>query len=170
MLWTLAQMDLDEALAKSYWNLAMIVLIGLLGVVFFVAMFLLRRWKHRELKAIDARRAARRARQANGPADAWAASSERYIDHDKLPEDDSTFPQTPGRYHNDDQAALDSAEQSESNEGQDPDDEDRDPYGLFADKPYQEPEEEDDFDDDMDDDTGEDDWDEDEDEFEDEKP
>ena len=61
MPWLLAQLERDEALARGYWNLSMIALVGLLGVVFFLAMFMIRRWKRRQLKAIEKERAQRRA-------------------------------------------------------------------------------------------------------------
>lgn len=146
-------MDPDEALAKGYWNLAMIALVGLFAVIFIVAVFLLRRWKHRELRAIDERRAARRERLSGGRVDAWAASSERYIDHDKLPDDDEAFDHdsTSEGDDDDDEPIPGSTAENETDAAENPDDEDRDPYGLFSDKPYQDPDDDDDFDEDEDD-------------------
>lgn len=134
-MWILAQLDREEALTKGYWNLAMIALIGLITVIFFVAVFALRRWKRRQLKDIDQDRATRRAGQSAGRVDAWQASAERYVDHDKLTADDDRFERDP-----DEDAPLGEGDET------DPPEEERDPFGLFKDKPYQDPEDEDDFD------------------------
>lgn len=151
MIWLLAQLDLDEALAKGWWNLSMIVLIMLLTIILFLVMFLLRRWKHRQLKTIEQSRAERRAVKSADRVDAWQASAERYVDHDKLTEDDELFSRDDEAEYGDD----------EGDDGPSSD-EDRDPFGLFADKPYQEADDDDDFDEDED-------WDEDEDEDEDDE-
>ncbi len=160
MIWLLAELDRDEALAKGWWNLSMIVLVTLLTVMFFVVMFLLRRWKQRQLKAIDEDRAARRAGQSADRVDAWQASSERYVDHDKLTEEDELF-------RRDEEEELDDEEPDDDDDlgpsanpggmGSHDEEEDRDPFGLFSDKPYQEADDDDeDFDEDEEDDE---DWD-----------
>ena len=132
MPWLLAQLERDEALARGYWNLSMIALVGLLGVVFFLAMFMIRRWKRRQLKAIEKERAQRRASKTGERVDAWAASAERYVDHDKLPAEEDR---------------LERDGSQDDDEADPPDDEDdRDPYGLFDDKPYRDAEDDDDFD------------------------
>lgn len=134
-----AQLDRDEALTKGYWNLAMIALVGLFAVIFLVALFTLRRWKRRQLQAIETDRSERRAGKSKGRVDAWQASSERYVDHDKLAEEDED-----GAFErNAKPGGMD--QQDNDDAAQDPDDE-WDPYGLFSDKPYQDPDDEDDFD------------------------
>ena len=150
MMWILAQFDREEALTKGYWNLAMIALIGLIAVIFLVAVFALRRWKHRQLKAIDQDRAARRAGQSAGRVDAWQASAERYVDHDKLTSDD-LFERDPDEHDDDDSPP------GEGNETDPQDEEEHDPFDLFKDKPYQDSEDEDDLDEEDEDE----DWDED---------
>lgn len=158
MLWILAQLDRDEALAKVWWNLSMIVFVVLLTVLFFTAMFMLRRWKQRQIKAIEQDRAKRRAGKTAERVDAWQASSERYVDHDKLQPDDDLFKRSVG----DDAPIQNEADEDESM--RDAEEEDRDPFGLFADKPFQEAEDDDEQDDDLDED-----WDEDEDDEEEDK-
>lgn len=154
----LAQIDFESSAGQWFWWISWIMLIGVLAILILVFIGVARRWKHRQLKAIDKRRAARRAGRTDGRVDAWAASSERYIDHDKLTEDDKTY----GHNKREDDAhqLLDKEEST-----QDPDeDKDHDPFGLFADKPYQEADDDEDdgFDEDDDFDEGED-WGEDED-------
>lgn len=138
LFYLLAELDRDEALAKGYWNLAMIILVALLTVVFLVAMFVLRRWKRRQLLAIEQDREQRRAGQASIRVDAWQASSDRYVDRDKLSEDD-LFSREEDSYDEDEGEGEDQAEPN-----------DRDPFGLFDDKPYQEADDDDDFDEDED--------------------
>ncbi|MEM6504843.1 MAG: hypothetical protein AAF711_05205 [Planctomycetota bacterium] len=147
----LAQLDRDEALTKGYWNLAMIALVGLFAVIFLVALFTLRRWKRRQLQAIETDRSERRAGKSKGRVDAWQASSERYVDHDKLAEEDGAFERNAKPGGMDQQDNDDAPRGSRDDAAQDPDDE-QDPYGLFSDKPYQDPDDEDDFDTDDDDD------------------
>ena len=150
MFSTLAQLDREEALAKGYWNLSMIILIGLLTVFFLVSMFLLRRWKNRQLKAIEKDRAERRAGKPGARVDAWQASADRYVDHDKLPPEGEPD-QTKEPFDDEHPPATDPHEHDEAGN---PEEEERDPFGLFADKPYQDPEDEDE---DLD---GDEDWDE----------
>jgi len=157
VIWLLAQLDPQDkeaALAKGWWNLSMILLVGTLAVLLLITMFLLRRWKRNQLKAIEADRAKRRAGKSPERMDAWSASAERYVDHDKLPADeDEPFG------HDDDPEPGDDEDEGDSYPGDDdtppdPEEDDRDPFGLFSDKPYQDPEDDDDEEDD------EDDWDE----------
>ena len=136
----LAQVEREEALVRGYWHLSLIVLIGLLAVMLLVAMFLLRRWRVRQLKSIEEDRAARRAGRGE-KLDAWAAGADRYVDHDKL----DPMP-------DEDEASLDDPDEDEEpmpydleeeDDGPVGGDEQEDPYGLFHDKPYRDPEDED---------------------------
>eukprot|EP00752_Nemacystus_decipiens_P014034 g12470.t1 len=136
------------------------MIIGAMSVLVIVVMGVGRRWKRRQLNAIDEDRHARRAGRATGRVDAWAASSERYVDHDKLSNDDAFK-------HENDPAHSDNAEEDEvvpdnlagePGDGPRPEEEDNDPYGLFSDTPYQDPDDdEDDLNDEDDDDWEEDD-------------
>jgi hypothetical protein len=158
----LAQLDRDEALARGYWNLSMIALVGLIGVVFLVAVFLLRRWKRDQLKQIEENREARRARQTEGRVDAWRASAERYVDRDKLEDDDDLFKREGRDAIGEDRDEPDAPDIEDAH----PDDRgpgEDDPFGLFDDKPYRDPDDEDDFD--GDDDDEDEDWEDDEDGF-----
>ena len=156
VLWTLAQLDPESAAAKWFWGVSSIMVIGAIAVLIIVAVGVGRRWKRRQLQAIEQDKAQRRAHKTGERVDAWAASSDRYIDHDKFVEEDEdeTF-----EHRNDsDDDDPDDAPPLSGDEDDDPD-----PFGLFHDKPYQESEDSDDdeFDDD-DDDVDADDWDEDE--------
>ncbi|MEM9347037.1 MAG: hypothetical protein AAGB26_10515 [Planctomycetota bacterium] len=162
MLWMLAQLDREEALTKGYWNLAMIALVGLFAVIFLVAVFALRRWKRRQLQAIETDRSERRASKSKGRVDAWQASSERYIDHDKLAEEDGAFERNakPGGQDLDEEDGPPPGSGDDTTQDQNQDEDEPDPYGLFTDKPYQDPDDEDDLDTDDEDNLGG--WDEDE--------
>lgn len=160
MGWMLGQMDLDSASAQWFWWVAWIMLIGGLSVLFFAMMWVGRRWKRRQLDAIDVSRRARRAYRSDqsiGRVDAWAAGSDRYIDRDKLT-DDSAFvtPEDWDDLHddeNDDTIPENDFDESDASSRLDQDD----PYGLFADKPYKDPEDADEtFEGDDDDDWSED--------------
>lgn len=169
-MWLLSQLDHEEALVQGYWHLLLIGLVGFLAVMLLVLMFLGRRWKRRQLLAIERDRAARRAAHAAERVDAWQASSDRYIDHDKLPPDALG----PG-----DDALDDEDEDEPEDDLREPDDTDdtddpeQDPYDLFTDQPYRDTDDEDDdmddFDEDredfdeedLDDEGPDDDWDED---------
>ena len=161
MLFYLAQTDPDKALAEGYLLLFFVALIGLFGVLLMVGLFVLRRSTRRRLDLIEQDKHERRAARSVGRVDAWQAGSDRYIDHDKLPESE------PGL----EDAAPWSEEdyRTDPNEDNEPDDPppgwdepehgDQDPFGLFEDKPYREPDDDDDLDDDQDEDDE--DWDED---------
>ena len=143
MIWLLAQLeelDREEALAKGWWNLSFILLVGTVAVLFLIAMIMLRRWKHKQLKLIEQDRAERRAGKSAGRVDAWAASAERYVDHDKLPEDD-------GLYERDEDEPVDDEGPMPEAAPHEQEQDDSDPFGLFKDKPYQDPEDEDDLED-----------------------
>lgn len=156
MIGILAEIERQEALARGWWNLSFILFVGIVAILFLIAVVVLRRWKRRQLKAIDEDRNARRAGQSIGRVDAWAAGSDRYIDHDKLLDDDAfKHENNPGheRIDEDDEVipghGVDQADQPSGSPASDEDD--PDPYGLFLDKPYQDPDDEDEpFDDDGD--------------------
>lgn len=161
MIWLLAQLEevnREAALKKGWWNLSFILLVGTIGVLFLIAIILLRRWKHKQIAEIEQDRAERRAGKTGERVDAWAASAQRYVDHDKLSPDDDLFEREDDRDDEEDGYPGDDSSQFP--------DEDRDPFGLFTDKPFQETDDEDD--DYGDEDDQEDDWD-DEDEDEDDK-
>ncbi|MEO0474385.1 MAG: hypothetical protein AAF085_00250 [Planctomycetota bacterium] len=154
MIWTLAQIDPDSQAGQWLMLISGIMLLGALAILVLVLMGVGRRWKRRQLKAIDEDRAARRAGQSAGRVDAWQASAERYVDHDKLPAEDEQLERNEGLPPDyEDTSSDDDADGIRS-----PDEEDRDPYGLFEDKPYQDSDDEDDVDEeeDEDDDWGED--------------
>lgn len=96
-----------------------------------------------------------------GRVDAWSAGSDRYVDHDKLP-DELPYDTEP-----DSEALDDDFEEIEDGDdrpgsgmmgGDEPayedEHEERDPYGLFHDKPYEDPDDADDDDDFDDEDFG----------------
>jgi len=152
MIWLLAQLEHENSAGQWFKWVSLIMLIGAVAVLFVVMVGVARRWKRRQLKAIEQDRAQRRAGQSADRVDAWQASSERYVDHDKLTEDDELF----------------SRDDDPSNTGPADEDEDRDPFGLFSDKPYQEADDDDDDGFDEDEDWDEDDVEDDEEEEEDE--
>ena len=125
--------------AKWYTGVVWIMLIGMLGVLLVVVVALGRRWKRRQHQAIEQEKMRRREMSSSGRVDAWKAGSDRYVDHDKLPED----------------APYDSRADEDEDDApyRDPE-EKRDPFGLFDDKPYQDPDD-DDLDEDDDDQDGE---------------
>lgn len=161
MIWLLAQLEevnREAALKKGWWNLSFILLVGSIAVLFLIAMILLRRWKHKQIAEIEQDRAERRAGKTGERVDAWAASAQRYVDHDKLSPDDDLFERDDDRDTDDE----DDGYPGDDDSSQSPE-EDRDPFGLFSDKPFQETDDDDDYDD-GDDDGDWDDEDEDEDE------
>lgn len=152
----LAQLDPDSAAAQWFWWVSWIMVIGAVAVLLVVVVGVGRRWKRRQLETIEEERQARRTGRASERVDAWAASSERYVDHDKLPDEDAYKHENEPAYEDDDDEELiPGSVAGEDDEPQDPDDEDRDPFGLFTDKPYQDAEDEDDFDEGEDDDWDE---------------
>lgn len=157
MLTLLAQLDPESAAAQWFWWVSLIMVIGAVAVLVVVVVGVGRRWKRRQLNAIDEDRESRRAGRSSGRVDAWAASSDRYVDHDKLPDEPQGFDHD--SEGDDDDEPIHGSAAGEPDPMQEPDDEDRDPFGLFSDKPYQDPDDEDDdaFDEDEDDDG---DWDE----------
>jgi outer membrane murein-binding lipoprotein Lpp len=156
MHWLLAQLESENSAREWFLWISMIMLIGALVVLVPVVAGVVRRWKQRQLNAIEEDRAERRAGKADQRVDAWAASAERYIDHDKLPAEDDLFERDGAQ--GDDEA---DPPVQESEPGS-PEEDDRDPYGLFDDKPYRDAEDEDEYGEDDDD------WDGDEDEEDDE--
>lgn len=162
MIWILAQLDeasREAAVKQGWWNLSFILLVGTIGVLFLITFILLRRWKHNQLKNIEKDRAQRRAGMSAERTDAWATSAQRYVDHDKLAPEDDLFERDDARDTDDDAGFTEDQDDPES-----PDEDDRDPFGLFFDKPYHDPDE----DDDEDFDQGED-WGDEDDEDEDDK-
>ena len=160
MLRLLAETDKEQALAEGYLLIFGIAVAGLVGVLMLIGIFLLRRATQRRLSAIEQARDQRRQAASAGRVDAWTAGADRYVDHDKLPDnvpydsqpdpdDDAEAPE---------QGALDEDDPHPPG-WEDPEaEEEQDPYGLFEDKPYREPD--DDEDDDGDDEEER--WDEDE--------
>ena len=132
----------DDEPAEGYFLIFWIALIGLVGVLVIVGVIALRRATRRSLDAIERGRAERRAAKSIGRVDAWSAGAERYVDHDKLPEqvpyDTESDAADPAETEEEDppDPALGDAEQDAEPED--------DPYGLFDDKPYRDPEDEDD--------------------------
>ena len=164
VLQLLAQSEPDNTAAQWYLWVSIIMLIGALVVLIPVVAGVGRRWKRRQLKAIEEDRDARRAGKTGERLDAWSASAERYVDHDKLPAEDELFEHS-GDDHEEDVDHDDPP--GDMDEGGSPEDDERDPFGLFEDKPYRDADDEDDEDDfDGDDD---DDWDADEDEDDDKR-
>lgn len=159
----LAETDAEKAAAAWYFNVTLIMLAGGLAVAAIVILALVRRWARRQHDAIDKDRAERRAARSTGRVDAWSAGAQRYVDHDKLPDDP---PFDSGRDDMGEPAEADAIEADDTPPGYNDDengyedDDPRDPYGLFKDKPYEESDEdelgsEDDdneFDDDFEDD------------------
>lgn len=158
-----AQLDPDQAVNEGYWTLALIAAIGLAGVLTLVFLYIGRRWARRQLQQIEKDKAERRRTQSAGRVDAWRAGADRYVDRDKLPDDDD--PSYPGDDAEGFDDLDDDADLEEDDDAPPPgwgdDDEppEQDPYGLFDGKPYRDPDddEEDDYDDD--DDPDEDGWD-----------
>lgn len=152
MVFLLAQLEAQNAAEQWFTWVSLIMVIGAVAVLLVVVVGVARRWKHRQLEAIEQDRAKRRAGQSAERVDAWQASSERYIDRDKLSPDEE-------RYRRNDDAPGDAEDSfgSSDDANETPiSQDDRDPFDLFADKPYQEADDDDDDDEDWDDD----DWDE----------
>jgi len=144
----LAEAERDRALAEGYWWLSLILLVGGLTVLLFVGMFLLRRWARRQVDTIESEKQQRREAGAGERIDAWRASSDRYVDHDRLPDDvpyDSASDDDPDGF--DEEGPSDGSEPSD-----DPPDDENDPYGLFKGMPYRDPDEDEDDDEEWDED------------------
>ena len=126
-------------------GVVMIMVLGVLAVLLIVVLAVGRRWRSRQQAAIDSDRAERRQMQSAGRVDAWKEGAERYVDVDKLPE---APPEDFAEHGPDD----DGPEHEGPPGGEDAEEfeEEQDPYGLFKDKPYQDPD--DAFDDDEDED------------------
>ena len=155
LFFLLAESERERALAEWRWGIMLILFIGIATLLVMLFAFGLRRWKRRQLNLIEQQKAERKQARSAGRVDAWQASAERYVDEDKLTEG-----QEPEASAED----LDEAQDYSGPEQGEPEEE-KDPYGLFDDAPYQEPEDEDDFDDDEDGD-----WEEDEEEDPEDKP
>ncbi|MBX2852165.1 MAG: hypothetical protein KTR15_10505 [Phycisphaeraceae bacterium] len=150
MHWLLAQLEPGSSAGKWFMLVSTIMVIGAVSVLFVVVVGVGRRWKRRQLKAIEQDRAERRAGKPAERVDAWQASAERYVDHDKLPAEEDLFERGGAQGDDEDEPP------SEEGEPGSPEEDDRDPYGLFEDKPYRDAEDEDDFDEDEGEDWGED--------------
>lgn len=159
--------ETDRTAAQWYLGVSLILVIGAIAIVLIVALAVGRRWARRQHQSIERDRQARRAAQSAERIDAWRAGSQRYVDQDKLPDEgpDDTDPDDAGPNAPDNPNAPggwdpDAPPFSDGPAGYDPrrddeplfqdDQDDRDPYGLFKDKPYQEPDDDEDFDDDED--------------------
>lgn len=147
-MWTLlAQTDRDQAVTEGYALLYVIVLVGLVGLVMLLAVFVIRRYTQRRLDEIERDKAQRRRARSTGQvADTWQAGADRYVDHDKLPQ---------GPSHDSDAERGRREDEVEGNDDETPPgwdepdpDENPDPFGLFEDKPFREADEEEDEDDD----------------------
>lgn len=157
MLRLLAQLEPDNTAAQWYLWVSLIMLIGALVVLIPVVAGVGRRWKRRQLKAIEEDRAARRAGKTGERTDAWSASADRYVDHDKLPPEDELFDHGSDEDADDLDVENDDDDDdppSDADEGGSPDEDERDPFGLFEDKPYRDTEDDDEDDFDEDDDWG----------------
>lgn len=170
MLPPLAQPERDQALSEGYLGITLICLIGLLMIVLLLLLFLSRRWARRHLTQIEEAKAERRAERSADRVDAWRAGADRYVDHDKLPDDDDDM--DPGRAGDaqgmDDEDDEDASPDVPPPGWHEPGPEDDDPYGLFDDKPYRDADDDDEADDE-DDDWGDEDDDEDDDASDEEK-
>ena len=153
MIWILADTDRERALAEGYSSLALIILIGGLALLLMVLIFIGRRWKRRQIKAIDQDKTARREARSAERVDAWKTGAERYVDRDKLPEGESDLDE----HDSDELEDEDGPPPGMAGQGYDDPEEQKDPYGLFDDAPYREPEDEDD------EDENDEDWDDDDD-------
>lgn len=133
--------EIAEATPGQRWfdGVASIMLIGAVAVAVMLAIWVTRRWARRQREAIERDRNSRRSERSAGRVDAWREGAQRYVDHDKLPEQtlDDTEP---------DAASEHEPENQEKGPfgvgvGEEPDE--PDPYGLFKDKPYRDAEDED---------------------------
>lgn len=176
----LAQNDAKQSAAEWTFGVTLIMVIGAVAVLLLVLLAMSRRWAARQHKAIEEEKQRRRSSRSAGRVDAWRAGSDRYVDRDKLPDElaDGEVPFDAGP---DGPAGGVDADPPDNHRGpgrgeadeplyQDQWDErdDRDPYGLFEDKPYQEPdddEDEDEDDEDFDDELDGEEFDDDEDDF-----
>lgn len=126
---------------EGSWGLILIVGIGLGGLAFLMLMFLVRRWVRRQQQTIERGRDQRREMRSAGRVDAWQAGADRYIDEDKLPEggnaDEADAWPEDGADLDEDEAPGFGTPMTEEQ------DEERDPYRLFEDMPYQESDEDD---------------------------
>ncbi|MFK7790429.1 MAG: hypothetical protein AB8C95_13165 [Phycisphaeraceae bacterium] len=159
MIDLLAQIKQEEIASLWFKWVSLIMLIGAVAILFVVMVGVARRWKRRQLQAIEEDRAERRAGKSAERVDAWQASAERYVDRDKLSEDD-LFKRDEEAGSNDDDSGY--APPSDDGYTDTPED-DRDPFGLFDDKPFQEADDDDDREEDDDEDWDVDDDEEDED-------
>ena len=149
MIWLLAQLERENSAGQWFTWVSTIMLIGAVVVLIPVLAGVARRWKQRQLKAIEQDREQRRAGQSVDRVDAWQASAERYVDHDKLTEDDELFSRDDESEYGDDEDGY-RPPGNPDGMGSPEENEDRDPFGLFSDKPYQEADDEDGFDEDED--------------------
>lgn len=160
MLTRLAQTTRPEDLPDGYLDL---FLMGTIAAAFLIVIYVFvtmvyRRWTRRELEAIEKDKQARRQSRSPERIDAWSASAERYVDHDKLPDEPRYESEENPSDHD---GARDDEEPPPPGWGaaqQDEPDEDPDPYGLFDDKPYRDSD-----DDEESEDDSEEGWDDDED-------
>lgn len=164
MLLLIAEADRDQALTKGYLLLFMIALAGLIGVLLLIGWFLMWRYTRRRLRAIEQDKAERRQARSTGRVDTWRAGADRYIDRDKLTEQELAQEDGgPGMGGDtggeEDPDAAEDEDEDDLPPGWDGREEETDPYGLFDGTPYRETEEDDAFDDDDEQDE-DDDWDE----------
>jgi len=151
--------ETDRTAAQWYLGVSLILVIGAIAIVLIVALAVGRRWARRQHQSIEQDRQARRAAQSAERVDAWRAGSQRYVDQDKLPDEGpgDTESGYAGPDAPDDASAPGGWDPDDAPAGYDPgrddeplfhdDQDDRAPFGLFKDKPYQEPDDDEDFDD-----------------------
>ena len=148
--------ETDRIAAKWYEGVVLILLVGAGAVLLIICIGMVRRWSRRQRDAIEQDIQIRRESRSSGRVDAWQAGSDRYVDQDKLSDDVPYDSEHDGEDLYDDEDDEDEGAQGPGYAGSGEDDEptfqdereERDPYDLFKDKPFQEADDEDDEDDD----------------------
>ena len=134
----LAQTDNMQPMMEGSRLIVVIAGVGLAGVIFLLSVIFARRMSRRRTLALERDIARRRASQGLPVTDAWKASAARFVDPDRL-----TPEEIAQREAEDDQAVEDEADPPWDDDPQEPAE---DPYGLFGDKPYEDPDPDDDED------------------------
>lgn len=138
----------DKADPELGYNLLVVIMaVGITGMLMMLGLIIIRRLARRWEKSIEQGIAQRRA-NPTPTSDVWRESAQRYTDPDALsPEERSAreqgiFPEheeEPDPFPDPTATDPETAAQEGPEEGEDEDD----PFGLFRDKPYQDPVDED---------------------------
>lgn len=145
----------DKADPELGYNLLIVIMaVGITGMLLMFGLIIIRRLARRWEKSIEQGIAERRA-NPTPTSDVWRESAERYTDPDALsPEERSAREQGILPEHEEEPEPFPdpTSTATEPDPANEEDEDEDDPFGLFRDKPYQDPVDEDEDEDDAEED------------------